>query len=133
MALLDSSIKDFAAVLASREPVPGGGGASALVGALGTAVLLFIGPLLTVLLREYAAAFFDTYWPMTLLTDSWGWRLTSPVMAGFDAARTGGWAILGAAAAAALLQNLLIRSSLTIPSLSCPRHLYWQQRQEQIP
>ena len=74
-----------------------------LVGALGTAVLLFIGPLLTVLLREYAAAFFDTYWPMTLLTDSWGWRLTSPVMAGFDAARTGGWAILGAAAAAALL------------------------------
>ncbi len=32
------SCEDFVAVLASREPVPGGGGAAALVGAVGTAL-----------------------------------------------------------------------------------------------
>ena len=34
------SLKEFAAALSGKEPVPGGGGASALVGAVGTALVL---------------------------------------------------------------------------------------------
>ncbi len=37
-AFAEMTVKDFTEVLASREPVPGGGGTSALVGALGTAL-----------------------------------------------------------------------------------------------
>ena len=36
--LTQKTCTDFAAVLASKAPVPGGGGASALVGALGAAL-----------------------------------------------------------------------------------------------
>jgi len=53
MELLDSSVKDFAAALASREPVPGGGGASALAGALGAALGGMVGAL-TVGKKKYA-------------------------------------------------------------------------------
>ena len=38
MALTDKSCVDFAEVLASKAPVPGGGGGSAMVGALGAAL-----------------------------------------------------------------------------------------------
>lgn len=38
MGLQDKSCVDFVEVLASKAPVPGGGGASALVGAIGTAL-----------------------------------------------------------------------------------------------
>jgi formiminotetrahydrofolate cyclodeaminase len=38
MVLTDLSCRDFAAELAAKKPVPGGGGAAALTGALGTAL-----------------------------------------------------------------------------------------------
>ena len=44
---------DFVEVLASREAVPGGGGASALVGAIGTALGNMVGSL-TVGKKKYA-------------------------------------------------------------------------------
>jgi formiminotetrahydrofolate cyclodeaminase len=44
-SLLDQSCREFADVLASAEPVPGGGGASALVGALGAALGSMVGNL----------------------------------------------------------------------------------------
>lgn len=43
--MLDLSAKEFLNVLASKEPVPGGGGASAYVGALGMALGLMVGNL----------------------------------------------------------------------------------------
>ncbi len=43
--IAESSIKDFVEVLASDEPSPGGGGASALVGAIGTALGNMVGGL----------------------------------------------------------------------------------------
>ncbi len=45
MSYGDSSIKDFAEALASGEAVPGGGGASALVGAVGIALGNMVGSL----------------------------------------------------------------------------------------
>lgn len=53
--LMDKSCADFTAVLASRAPVPGGGGAAALVGALGTALCSMAGNL-TLGKKKYAAA-----------------------------------------------------------------------------
>ena len=50
---IDKSCVDFAAVLASKAPVPGGGGAAALVGALGTALCSMVGNL-TVGRKKYA-------------------------------------------------------------------------------
>lgn len=41
--LTNRSCEDFAAVLAAKEPVPGGGGAAALVGALGMALCSMVG------------------------------------------------------------------------------------------
>ena len=52
--LMDKSCTDFTAVLASRAPVPGGGGAAALVGALGTALCSMAGNL-TLGKKKYAA------------------------------------------------------------------------------
>ena len=46
--------EDFIQVLSSKEPVPGGGGASALVGAIGTALGNMVGSL-TVGKKKYAA------------------------------------------------------------------------------
>ena len=51
--MIDKSCADFAAVLASKAPVPGGGGAAALVGALGTALCSMVGNL-TVGRKKYA-------------------------------------------------------------------------------
>jgi formiminotetrahydrofolate cyclodeaminase len=51
--LIDRSCKDFVEVLASREPVPGGGGAAALVGAIGMALGNMVGNL-TVGKKKYA-------------------------------------------------------------------------------
>lgn len=41
-SLIDKSCREFAAALAAREPVPGGGGAAALAGALGAALCAMV-------------------------------------------------------------------------------------------
>ena len=51
--LSEKNCRDFAAVLASREPVPGGGGAAALAGALGAALASMVGSL-TLGRKKYA-------------------------------------------------------------------------------
>ena len=51
--MIEKSCAAFAAVLASKAPVPGGGGAAALVGALGTALCSMVGNL-TVGRKKYA-------------------------------------------------------------------------------
>ena len=43
MRLTDRTFSDFAAVLAAKEPVPGGGGVAALAGALGAALCSMVG------------------------------------------------------------------------------------------
>ena len=50
----DQTIQEFLDVLSSKQPVPGGGGASALGGALGTALGLMVGNL-TVGKKKYSA------------------------------------------------------------------------------
>lgn len=45
--MLEKSVQEFADVLAAKEPVPGGGGASACVGALGIALGSMVGNLTT--------------------------------------------------------------------------------------
>lgn len=52
--LVERSCVEFAEVLASKAPVPGGGGAAALVGALGVALCSMVGNL-TVGRKKYAA------------------------------------------------------------------------------
>ncbi|MGI5978542.1 MAG: cyclodeaminase/cyclohydrolase family protein [Oscillospiraceae bacterium] len=47
MPYSDMTVQTFTDVLASKEPVPGGGGASALVGAIGTALASMVGNLTT--------------------------------------------------------------------------------------
>ena len=54
MAFSDKTCKEFVDVLASKEPVPGGGGASALAAAVGTALGNMVGSL-TVGKKKYAA------------------------------------------------------------------------------
>lgn len=51
--LVEKSCKDFVEVLASKEPVPGGGGAAALVGSIGMALGNMVGNL-TVGKKKYA-------------------------------------------------------------------------------
>ncbi|MGC2872762.1 cyclodeaminase/cyclohydrolase family protein [Ihubacter sp. mB4P-1] len=53
MKFVDKTCTEFVSVLASKAPVPGGGGASALVGALGTALGSMVGSL-TVGKKKYA-------------------------------------------------------------------------------
>ena len=53
MSFTTYSCEDFVEVLATKAPVPGGGGASALVGALGTALGNMVGSL-TVGKKKYA-------------------------------------------------------------------------------
>lgn len=53
MSFTQKSCEEFIEVLASKEPVPGGGGASALVGAIGTALGNMVGSL-TVGKKKYA-------------------------------------------------------------------------------
>lgn len=53
MSMLDKSCTDFVAVLASKAPVPGGGGAAALGGAIGMALSNMVGNL-TVGKKKYA-------------------------------------------------------------------------------
>ncbi len=53
MSFLNTSISDFTEVLASKAAVPGGGGASALVGAIGVALGAMVGNL-TVGKKKYA-------------------------------------------------------------------------------
>ena len=54
MVFAEASCTEFAARLASRDAVPGGGGASALVGALGAALASMVGNLTTGK-KKYAA------------------------------------------------------------------------------
>ncbi len=53
MSMLDKSCKDFIDVLASKAPVPGGGGAAAMGGAIGMALSNMVGNL-TVGKKKYA-------------------------------------------------------------------------------
>jgi formiminotetrahydrofolate cyclodeaminase len=53
MSISSKTIPDFVSVLASKEPTPGGGGASALVGAVGTALGNMVGSL-TMGKKKYA-------------------------------------------------------------------------------
>ena len=53
MSFVNSTCKEFVDVLASKAPVPGGGGGSALVGALGVALANMVGAL-TVGKKKYA-------------------------------------------------------------------------------
>ena len=53
MDFTQNSCREFVTVLASNAPVPGGGGAAALVGALGTALGHMVGSL-TVGKKKYA-------------------------------------------------------------------------------
>ncbi|MDR0446901.1 MAG: cyclodeaminase/cyclohydrolase family protein, partial [Oscillospiraceae bacterium] len=53
MSFINTSLAEFVEVLASKSPVPGGGGASALVGAVGTALGNMVGSL-TVGKKKYA-------------------------------------------------------------------------------
>jgi len=53
MSFLDKDVKEFTDVLASKAPVPGGGGASALVAAIGMALGNMVGSL-TVGKKKYA-------------------------------------------------------------------------------
>lgn len=54
MDMISASCRDFVSVLASSAPTPGGGGAAALVGAIGTALGNMVGAL-TVGKKKYAA------------------------------------------------------------------------------
>ena len=54
MKITDNSCAEFVRVLATKAPVPGGGGASALCGAIGTALGNMVGSL-TVGKKRYAA------------------------------------------------------------------------------
>lgn len=54
MDMISASCRDFVSVLASSAPTPGGGGAAALVGAIGTALGHMVGAL-TVGKKKYAA------------------------------------------------------------------------------
>lgn len=56
--LFEKSCLDFTELLASKAPVPGGGGAAALVGALGIALCSMVGNL-TVGRRKYAGVEYD--------------------------------------------------------------------------
>lgn len=47
MSFAEMSASSFTEILASNEPVPGGGGASALIGAIGTALASMVGNLTT--------------------------------------------------------------------------------------
>jgi len=60
MDFTKQSCEEFVQILASKEPVPGGGGASALVGAVGTALCSMVGNL-TVGRKKYAAVEADVY------------------------------------------------------------------------
>ena len=60
MDFTKQSCEAFVEVLASKEPVPGGGGASALAGAIGTALCSMVGNL-TVGRKKYAAVEADVY------------------------------------------------------------------------
>lgn len=60
MDFTKQSCEDFIEVLASKEPVPGGGGASALVGSIGIALCSMVGNL-TVGRKKYAAVEADVY------------------------------------------------------------------------
>jgi len=64
MAFIDTSCSEFVEALASKAPVPGGGGASALVGAIGMALGSMVGSL-TVGKPVYAAVEVDILALMT--------------------------------------------------------------------
>ena len=61
-------IEGFVEELSSKKPVPGGGGASAMAGALGTALGLMVGNL-TAGKKRYAAVEAEVYERMTELTE----------------------------------------------------------------
>lgn len=60
MTFIDNNLKDFTDVLSSKAAVPGGGGASALVGAIGIALGSMVGNL-TVGKKKYADVEADVY------------------------------------------------------------------------
>ena len=68
VAIQQQTVKEFLEVLSSKQPVPGGGGASALAGALGTALGLMVGNL-TVGKKKYAQVEAEVISMMERLTD----------------------------------------------------------------
>ena len=74
-----------------------------LVGALGTAVLLGVGPLAAGLVYVYRLSFFDTFRMETPFLESAGWKMTSPFTAFPAALREGGVPILAGLAVCCLL------------------------------
>ena len=80
--LIETSCADFAAALASDAPVPGGGGAAALVGAVGTALGNMVGSL-TVGKKKYADSSekkYAKYWSATTVSilcgrEVWSWMI----------------------------------------------------------
>ena len=65
--LIEKSCKDFVQVLSSKEPVPGGGGAAALVGAIGMALGNMVGNL-TVGKKKYMDVESEVYSIMEKVT-----------------------------------------------------------------
>ena len=102
-----------------------------LVGAMGTAVLLGIGPLLSGLCYLYAGSFYDTFHPMVRLTRGALWRSTSPALAALYAAAESP-RFLPAAAAAALLIALALFVYKRRPSEAAGRAMAFPAAAEAI-
>ena len=62
MGFSTSTCTEFVEVLASKAPVPGGGGASALVGAVGTALGNMVGSLTAVSYTHLRKPCKDRWW-----------------------------------------------------------------------
>lgn len=102
-----------------------------LVGALGTAVLIGIGPLIAVLCKNYAETFYDTYYPAVRFSQSAAWRFTSPVLGALYTA-TAGVPLLPAAVVTAALLILILAVYKRRPSEAAGRAMAFRVPAELI-
>lgn len=102
-----------------------------LVGALGTAVLVGIGPLLALLCKSYAETFYSTYYPASRFTEGALWRYTSPVLGALYAAASGS-PLLPAAALTVLLLALALAVYRIRPSEAAGRAMAFRLPAEGI-